>query len=234
MSNVIDQLASTLRDRKESGRIKYRELVRSIADGEQSPDPEVVEAVLRDADKSIDDLASDESRCRRRNQHRAAIAEIPEVQRQLAEANAAIAEADAILEAAKQARHIAVLPQAAKIRECNDALMVSTAAKSELRNTIWPEDKAELERLNSRCERAHSAMREASAHLAAVKSRTTVDRSAFVKDYEWTKESDQATRIKTATPEQLQAAQDRYDEANAVLTDAMAEHDAFLAEALAR
>ncbi|MEO9590667.1 hypothetical protein [Rhodopirellula bahusiensis] len=236
MSSTINQITEQLETRKTNAINAYRELVTLTASDGKSPSLDEIERILRDSDKTIDDFASDERRCRRRNEWREAIGNVPQINSEIAATKAGISAEDEKLEAAKQAHAKAVRPLRLAIGTANDSLLAASAARSELVRTMWPEDAQELKHLEHRCQVAHREATEARESLLALKSRVSSS-SPQRNNYGWLSEKEEQAergRVSKVRPEVFEKAELRVEAANEALNQALKVRDEFSQEALAR
>lgn len=236
MSSTITQITEQLETRKTNAINAYRELVTLTASDGKSPSLDEIERILRDSDKTIDDFASDERRCRRRNEWREAIGNVPQIKSEIAAAKAGISAEDEKLEAAKQAHAKAVRPLRLAIGTANDSLLAASAARSELVRTMWPEDAQELKHLEHRCQVAHREATEARESLLAFKSRMP-SASPQRNNYGWLTEAEERAASEqrpSVKQELLDKAKQRSEEAEEKLNEAMTRRDEFIKAATAR
>lgn len=236
MSSTITQITEQLETRKTNAINAYRELVTLTASDGKSPSLDEIERILRDSDKTIDDFASDERRCRRRNEWREAIGNVPQIKSEIAAAKAGISAEDEKLEAAKQAHAKAVRPLRLAIGTANDSLLAASAARSELVRTMWPEDAQELKHLEHRCQVAHREATEARESLLAFKSRMP-SASPQRNNYGWLTEAEERAASEQRPPvkqELLDKAKQRSEKAEEKLNEAMTRRDEFIKAATAR
>ncbi len=232
MVTTIDQIAETLRSRKETAIAAYYQLVIDLGNESSKAKPETIEQILRDSGKSIEDLDADARRSKRRSEDRATIETEQETKKQIASARAAIEAANEELEEAKRARNEKVYPLTVQISEAESQLNAIATAKATLLSTMWQEDQERLKSLNWQVERLHRELTAAKSKMVALRSRTEVDRDAVRSNW-WLKDGIEPTKP-SATTMQLAAAEERVTDAQRALDAAIDAMETFRAEAMAR
>ena len=178
IASLIERVVGKQRKREAARAADFRHLVAEVVDGCE-PDADHVEAILRDAGKSLDDLREAAERLAHRRRLREQWDRLPELAAERTEIEAKIAAADAALDEAEQ-RHTDVTgPLHFRLRQGRDAMMEADAVKRQLHDTCT--DAALLAELRDVLARLSATDREATECRDAARAerdRALVARSA--------------------------------------------------------
>ena len=130
-TTVLERLQRKLTDRQKRTSATYLEAVREIADGRE-PDADSLATVLRETGKTLEQLASDVETVKLRRRWADQAAAVPALQAELAEHQAAIAKANAELEAAERRYEEITNPHAWECGRIQDELATADRAKDSL------------------------------------------------------------------------------------------------------
>jgi flagellar biosynthesis chaperone FliJ len=130
-TTVLERLQRKLGDQQKRAAATYLEAVREIADGRE-PDADSLATVLRETGKTLEQLASDVETVKLRRRWADQAAAVPALQAELAEHQAAIAKANAELEAAERRYEEITTGPAWECQRIQDELAAADRAKDSL------------------------------------------------------------------------------------------------------
>lgn len=139
LTTLLEKIAGRHQERQQSRKADYRSLVTAIADGKE-PDPELVDQILADSSKSLDDLRTAVELLTKRRELRRAVDQQPKLQMEREQIDKQIQRADAELTAAEQRHQETTYPLLCRRDEIRDAMMEADRAKRELERTCADED----------------------------------------------------------------------------------------------
>ena len=130
--SFFDRLVGRKRDREKTALTSYQQLIESIVN-ETEPDPDEVERLLAESNKSIDELRRDVQRCQHRMELKAVVASLPELDRESADVHKRIATADQELQIAERKHDEATGPLYTRLEEIKQARSDASRARQELK-----------------------------------------------------------------------------------------------------
>jgi len=149
VTSFIEKIVGLQQQRAQAKVAGYRELIATIAAG-QEPNPAEVERLLADAGKSLDDLQRDVELCQRRLGFKAAVAAMPKLEAERKSLDDQIAAADRVLEAAEKQHRDKTAPLYFRRRQIDEALSAGSTAVGELVRTCEdPDLLREMDELNA-------------------------------------------------------------------------------------
>ncbi len=169
--SVFTSLAESLRGRKQRAASDYKGLVATLVADKKVPDVASIEATLRDAGKSVEDLESDVKAAKRRNDLRAQVAQADELLKERPAIDEQIAKAKAALQKAQEVHDSSVAPLRQRIATINDAQHAASLAESELQRSTSDEFDDRSAECEHAVRQADGEFRAAQKHLATVESR---------------------------------------------------------------
>jgi chromosome segregation ATPase len=193
---VLERLQRKLGDQQKRAAADYLTAAREIASGRE-PDADSLAGVLRDTGKTLDDLAADVETVKLRRRWADQVAAVPALQAELAEHQAAIAAANAELEAAEKRYEEKTTGPAWECQRIQDELAAADRAKDSLaRSCLDPEALGELaavraelqakreERLDlhNQRQRKQEALRNVKAALGSFKPIHEADRELWQRE----------------------------------------------------
>jgi chromosome segregation ATPase len=128
ITTMIERIIGKQRERQAAD---FRGLVVQIADGKE-PDAEFVAQVLRDADKTVDELQQAVELLRRRRQWRQQYDRLPGLADERTQVERQIAAADAVLEAAQKEYERVIHPLCFRMQDLRDATSEAEKAERQL------------------------------------------------------------------------------------------------------
>lgn len=144
LNTLLDKIAGRHRQRVHERKADFRNLVRQVADGNE-PEAEYVDTVLADSGRSIDDLRTAVEALAERRQLRATVDRLPELLAQRKEIERQIAEADKAFEEADALHTETLAPLSAQFDQIKHEMFEAESAKRELERGCDNEQlKAEL------------------------------------------------------------------------------------------
>jgi chromosome segregation ATPase len=144
LTKLLDKIAGRHQERQQTRKADYRSLVTAIADGKE-PDPELVDQILADSGKTLDDLRTAVELLTKRGELRHAVDQESKLMKEREQIDRRIQQAGAELTAAEQRHQEITHPLLCRRDEIRDALFEAERAKRELERTCADEDlKAEL------------------------------------------------------------------------------------------
>lgn len=205
LTTLLDKIAGRHQERQQSRKADYRSLVTAIADGKE-PDPELVDQILSDSGKSLDDLRTAVELLTKRRELRHAVDQQPKLLKEREQIDRQIQKANADLAAAEQRHQEATHPLLCRRDEIRDAMLESERAKRELERTCTDEDLlaelastavklANLRNQAAELERSITAHRQRAADLRAAAHELLNPREASTRDESAAKA--QATDLRT-------------------------------------
>lgn len=178
MTTLFERIAGKQHDRRQQHINSYRELVAEIANGHE-PDADVVESTLAHAEKSLDDLRQAVELFQKRMALRATVASMPQfeaeqqdVQRQITQADKALAEAEK--------RHDEITePLYSRLREIKTILSDGESAKRELFHTCDdPQLRQQLNEVHAELRKLSAKRDELLSHSAYLDDRAMTELSS--------------------------------------------------------
>ena len=213
MSTTIERLLETLKDESAEATKQYIALAKSIAAGEEVR-PQKVRAILTAAHKKTEDLQRDVSLAEQRAAWRAALARLPELERELTAVNGQIDKADEELEAAVERHrtfHAEILPRRDQLRA---EIAAARDARRALLSQFIPGDGigAELKRARAALEEATLRAAELRAAIAeaeqqAKSAATEAARPMMSRPRRWADETERCERRAARLHDELKAAE---------------------------
>jgi chromosome segregation ATPase len=154
-TTFFEKMIGLQQQRSQQKQSSYRELVASIATGEE-PSAAEVDRLLAETKKSISDLKHDVETYQHRMALKAIVASLPKLEQEFAQVQQQIAAADRDLEAAERKHDEITGPLFGRLHEIKEARKDASAASQELYETCDSPDleqqvaeiNAEIERLN--------------------------------------------------------------------------------------
>lgn len=139
LTKLLDKIAGRHQERQQNRKADYRSLVTAIADGKE-PDPELVDQILTDSGKALDDLRTAVELLTKRRELRRAVDQESKLMKEREQIDRRIQQAGAELTAAEQRHQEATHPLLCRRDEIRDALFEAERAKRELERTCADED----------------------------------------------------------------------------------------------
>lgn len=139
LTKLFDKIAGRHQERQQHRKADHRSLVTAIADGKE-PDPELVDQILADNNKSLDDLRTAVELLTKRRELRKAVDQQAKLMKEREQIDRRIQQAGAELTAAEQRHQEATHPLLCRRDEIRDALFEAERAKRELERTCADED----------------------------------------------------------------------------------------------
>jgi len=150
LTKLLDRIAGKQHERQQYRHADFRNLIAQIADGED-PDPDFVDHVLTDNQKSIDDLRQAGELLLHRRELRATWEKAATMAKDRDGIERQIAEADQLLEQAETQHEETTAPLYARIEAIKQASTDANRARRELWETcVYPELKGRLAQVSNR------------------------------------------------------------------------------------
>jgi predicted nucleic acid-binding Zn-ribbon protein len=165
LTALFDKIAGRQREREHARQIDFRTIVIQIADGRE-PDADHVDRVLRDTDKTLDDLRQEVEHLQRRRELRDRVDQVPVLAAERKEIEKQLEAANQALDDAEEKHTETTEPLITRLSEIRDATIGADAAKRELVGTCTDADL--LDELNAVCAKLSTA------HSDATKCRDVV------------------------------------------------------------
>jgi len=154
---LFEKIAGKQHERRKQRIDGYRELVAAIASGKE-PDAEEVEATLAQAGKSLDELRQAVALFQKRTELKAKVAAMPKLEAEQQEVQRQISQADDALADAEQRHDEVTAPLYGRLQQIKATLSDAESAKRELYHTcdephfrrLLDENAAEIEKLRQR------------------------------------------------------------------------------------
>ena len=158
LTKLLDRIAGKQHERQQSRHADYRKLVAQIADGED-PDPDFVDHVLTDNQKTIDDLRQAVELLLHRRELRMTWEKAATMAKDREGIKRQIAEADQLLEQAETQHEETTAPLYARVEAIKQASTDADRARRELWETCaYPELRDELTRVSERLQVLHTQL----------------------------------------------------------------------------
>lgn len=176
VTSFIEKIVGLQQQRAQSKVAGYRELIATIATG-QEPNPAEVERMLADAGKSLDDLQRDVELCQRRLGFKAAVAAMPKLEAERKTLDEQIAAAERVLEAAEKQHRDKTAPLYFRRRQIDEALSAGSTAVGELVRTCDDADLyREMEELNTEDNQLSSQRRKLDNRMSDLREKAADER----------------------------------------------------------
>lgn len=128
---LIDKIVGKQQERAQAREADYLAIVQQIAAGKE-PDADRVDALLREAGKTLENLTEDVERLQQRHRLREQVDELPRLAAERQQVEKQIAAADEALADAEQTHAEVTAPLAARVVELREAMWAAEAAKRQL------------------------------------------------------------------------------------------------------
>ena len=156
LNALLDKIAGRQQDRQKIREAEFRKLVTRIADGHE-PDAVVIEAVLVDSGRKLDDLREAVEMLERRRAMRQQVDDLPNLATEILAMEAKIAEADRVFNEANERYDQTVDPLVERVKQAKKLISEGEQARRELVSTCTDEklvkELAEITKPLSECER---------------------------------------------------------------------------------
>jgi hypothetical protein len=129
--SFFEKISGLQRKREEQQDRQYSDVVSAIAMGTE-PDPEEVDRILSDADKTLDELKADVAKAKERISLQALDNSLPTLTANREKIAKQIQALDSDFEKAERAHDEARLPLENRLRECDEAIREANMARSQL------------------------------------------------------------------------------------------------------
>jgi hypothetical protein len=157
VTTFFEKMIGLQQQRSQQKQNSYRELVASIATGEE-PSAAEVERLLAETKKSITDLKNDVEDYQRRFVLKAVVASLPRLEQEFEQVQQQIAAADRVLEEAERRHDEITGPLYSRLHEIKEARNDASAARQELyMGCDDPELERQLDEANAEIERLMEA-----------------------------------------------------------------------------